>query len=79
MDERVSDEFSAPGSPVERLFYGSSVLICLPVSMAEQPSAATGTVMPPSTLRGYATEAGFRDTQILPIEHDFFRLYRLTT
>jgi hypothetical protein len=33
--------------------------------------------MRPDTLRRYATEAGFRGFEILPIEHDAFRLYLL--
>jgi hypothetical protein len=33
--------------------------------------------MRPSTLRGYASEAGFRDVEILPIASDEFRFYRL--
>ncbi len=37
----------------------------------------TGTVMRPSTMRSYATRAGFANFEILPIEHDFFRFYRL--
>jgi hypothetical protein len=41
------------------------------------PSVSTGTVMRPSTLRGYAREAGFEEMEILPIENDFFRFYRL--
>ena len=45
--------------------------------MANPPSAGTGTMMRPSVLRGYALDAGFRDVQTLPIEHDFFRFYRL--
>lgn len=78
MDERVAEQFEAPTeNPVERLFYVASVLHCLPAGMAEQPSAGTGTVMRPSTLLGYATKAGFADVEILPIEHDMFRFYRL--
>jgi 2-polyprenyl-3-methyl-5-hydroxy-6-metoxy-1,4-benzoquinol methylase len=77
VDERVAERFTAPGDEMERLFYGFSVLMCLPVGMSEQPSAATGTVMRPATLRGYAVEAGFSDVEILPIEHPFFRVYRL--
>jgi hypothetical protein len=57
--------------------YSASVLLCLPSGMAEQPSAGTGTVMRPDTLRRYASEAGFREAEILPIEHPFFRFYRL--
>jgi 2-polyprenyl-3-methyl-5-hydroxy-6-metoxy-1,4-benzoquinol methylase len=76
MDEKVAESFTAPGDELERLFYGFSTLCCLPAGLAEQPSAATGTVMRPSTLRRYALEAGFRDLEILPIEHDLFRFYR---
>jgi hypothetical protein len=45
--------------------------------MYEQPSAGTGAVMRPETLRSYAADAGFTDFEILPIEHDAFRLYLL--
>jgi SAM-dependent methyltransferase len=77
MDERVADTFTAPGDEVERLMYTYSVLCCLPVGLSETPSAGTGTVMRTDTLRGYAREAGFADVEVLPIEHDVFRLYRL--
>jgi 2-polyprenyl-3-methyl-5-hydroxy-6-metoxy-1,4-benzoquinol methylase len=76
-DERVGETFSAPGDDVERLNYGFSVLHCLAASMAESPSAATGTVMRPPTLRRYAAEAGFQEVEILPIENDFWRFYHL--
>jgi hypothetical protein len=49
----------------------------LPTGMYEQPSAETGTVMRASTLERYATEAGFTRFEVLPIEHDAFRLYLL--
>jgi 2-polyprenyl-3-methyl-5-hydroxy-6-metoxy-1,4-benzoquinol methylase len=77
VDERVRDTFSAPGDEIERLMYGYSVLHCLPVGMADQPSAGTGTVMRPATLRRYAIEAGFSEIEILPIENDIWRFYRL--
>lgn len=77
MDERVAETFAAPGDEVERFMYGASLLCCLPVGLSESPSAGTGTVMRPDTLRGYARQAGFADIDILPIEHDFFRFYRL--
>ncbi|MQA00248.1 MAG: methyltransferase domain-containing protein [Dehalococcoidia bacterium] len=77
MDERVAEQFGAPGDDIERLMYGYSVLICLTNGMAESPSAATGTVLRPDTLRRYASDAGFRDVEVLPIENDFFRFYRL--
>lgn len=76
-DERVADEFTAPGDEIERFMYSASVLHCLPVGMAEQPSAATGTVLRAGTVKKYATDAGFTDVEVLPIEADFFRFYRL--
>ncbi|MGH4013208.1 MAG: class I SAM-dependent methyltransferase [Pseudonocardiaceae bacterium] len=77
MDERTEDRFTAPGSQVERLLYGYSLICCLPDGMSHQPSAATGTVMRADTLTDYATRAGFSLVEALPLEHDFFRFYRL--
>jgi SAM-dependent methyltransferase len=76
-DERVAEEFTAPGDEVERIMYGFSVFHCLAVGLDEQPSAATGTAMRPDTLRGYAEEAGFTRFEVLSIENDFWRFYRL--
>jgi hypothetical protein len=53
------------------------VLTCLPSGMVDRPSAATGTVMRRDTFEGYAREAGFGRVDVLPIEHDFLRFYRL--
>ena len=75
-DEKVGDVFT-PGDDLERLFYGFSVLCCLPAGMSEQPSAATGTVMRADTMRTYATEAGFSDVEVLDMPHDLLRFYRL--
>ena len=57
--------------------YGWSVVHCLPVAMAEQPSRAIGTVIRPSTVRALADEAGFGRFEVLPIESEQFRFYRL--
>jgi hypothetical protein len=46
--------------------------------MVDPPAAGTGTVMRPATLNRYATDAGFQSFEILPIEHDFWRFYRLS-
>lgn len=77
MDERVADEFTAPGDPVERMMYGWSVTHCLPASRAEQPSAALGTVLRAGTVRKLANEAGFAEVDVLPVENEFFRFYLL--
>ncbi len=77
MDERVSESFSPEAGEVEQLMYGFSNFICLPDGMSHGHSAGTGTVMRPDTLRRYAREAGFDDIEILPIETDFWRFYKL--
>ena len=77
VDERVADSFTAPGDDVERMMFGWSVTHCLPTQLAEQPSAALGTALRADTVRGLAHEAGFARVEVLPVENDFFRLYRL--
>jgi 2-polyprenyl-3-methyl-5-hydroxy-6-metoxy-1,4-benzoquinol methylase len=75
-DERVAEEFTAPGDELERVMYGFSVLHCLAVGMDDEGSAATGTAIRPATLRGYALAAGFARMEVLPIDNDFWRFYR---
>jgi 2-polyprenyl-3-methyl-5-hydroxy-6-metoxy-1,4-benzoquinol methylase len=79
VDERAADAFKgmALDDPIERFLYSVSTTVCLPNSLAEQPSAATGTVIRPATVDRFAREAGFASTDILPIDHDIFRVYRL--
>jgi 2-polyprenyl-3-methyl-5-hydroxy-6-metoxy-1,4-benzoquinol methylase len=78
VDERAADAFTAyDPDQMQRLFYAASVLHCLPVGRSEPDSAATGTVMRTATLEGYAADAGFTSVEVLPIEHDMFRFYRL--
>jgi ubiquinone/menaquinone biosynthesis C-methylase UbiE len=77
VDERVAEDFTAPGDDVERFMYGWSITTCLPDGRSRAPSVATGTVMRPDVLRGYASDAGFGSVEVLPIQNDFFRFYRL--
>jgi 2-polyprenyl-3-methyl-5-hydroxy-6-metoxy-1,4-benzoquinol methylase len=77
VDERVGERFSASKNDVDWMMYGWSILHCLPVGMADKPSAETGTVMRPDTLRAYAQQSGFHGVEVLPIENYFFRFYRL--
>ena len=77
MDERTEDAFTAPAGPVERLLYGFSLLCCLPDGLSHPDGIGTGTVMRPSTLAAYAADAGFTSVEVLPIEHEMFRFYRL--
>jgi 2-polyprenyl-3-methyl-5-hydroxy-6-metoxy-1,4-benzoquinol methylase len=77
VDERVADTFTAPGDEVERAMYGWSVTHCLPTQMVDRPSAALGTVLRADTVRECAFDAGFAAVEVLGVENDFFRLYRL--
>ena len=76
-DEAVAPTFTAPGDQLERLMYGWSIVHCLPAAMAEQPSAAIGTVIREDDVRALAAEAGFSSVEVLPIDGGFFRLYEL--
>jgi precorrin-6B methylase 2 len=78
MDEKVAETFTAPGDAIERLMYGFSVLCCLPVGLSDRPSEGTGTVMRPDTLHAYAKRAGYTRSEVLPVDHEMFRFYRLT-
>jgi len=77
-DERVGDSFPARDDDIERLYYGFSILHCLPVGMVGEGAAGTGTVMRAGTVERYAAEADFEGFEVLPIENDFYRFYRLT-
>jgi len=57
--------------------YGWSISHCLPAAMAEQPSAAIGTVIREGTVRQLAADAGFARSDVLDVDGGFFRLYAL--
>ena len=75
-DEKAAEEFTAPGDPFERLFYGSSLLVCLPGSLADG-GVGTGAAIRPTTVRQYAADAGFVSCEVAEIEHMMFRFYLL--
>jgi SAM-dependent methyltransferase len=77
-DERTAERFALDAGDVERLYYGFSVLHCLPVGMVGENPAGTGTVMRGDTVRGYAERAGFTKFEVAPIENDFWRFYLLS-
>jgi 2-polyprenyl-3-methyl-5-hydroxy-6-metoxy-1,4-benzoquinol methylase len=76
-DNRTAEEFTVPASERERQEYGWSLVSCLPGAMGDPDTAATGAVMRPATLRRYATEAGFTEVRVLPIDTDYWRFYQL--
>jgi 2-polyprenyl-3-methyl-5-hydroxy-6-metoxy-1,4-benzoquinol methylase len=74
-DEITAEAFTVPVDDAERSHYGWSLLVCLPTSMSEPDSAATGTVIRPATVRAYAEAAGFASTETVPVQGATFRLY----
>lgn len=76
-DEKVNDAFTAPADELDRLNYAFSVLHCLPATMAESTSVASGTVLRAPTVHAWGAEAGFARSTELPIDHDLWRFYRL--
>jgi 2-polyprenyl-3-methyl-5-hydroxy-6-metoxy-1,4-benzoquinol methylase len=76
-EEKVNESLPENMNTLGQLYYNFSVLHCLPQAMAHHGSAATGAVITPSTVKRYATEAGFTKVTPLPVENPLFRLYRL--
>mgnify|MGYP001164684715 CR=1 FL=1 len=77
-DERVADRFDPENNdPVERLMYGFSIGCCLPSARVNGSDVATGTVLRRPALQTLAEEAGFRTVEVLDIEHEMLRFYRL--
>ena len=77
-DEKTAERFALDAGDVERLYYGFSVLHCLPVGMVGENAAGTGTVIREDTVRDYAEQAGFGECEVAPIESDVWRFYVLT-
>ena len=77
MDEATEERFAANASQLERLLYGFSLFVCLPDGRSHSPSAGTGTVMRPSTLRAYARSAGWSDIRTLVPEFGLWRFYEI--
>ncbi|MCX4701183.1 methyltransferase domain-containing protein [Streptomyces sp. NBC_01352] len=76
-DEKVEDRFTAPGPTMERFNYAFSVLHCLPATRAENAQVEAGTILRADTVAAYAREAGFAGCEVLDIDHDLWRFYRL--
>lgn len=77
IDERVEERFTAPGNLTERFMYGWSVSHCLPAGMDHPDPEPIGTAARPCEIERVAREAQFSRCEQQPIEHEFFRVYRL--
>ncbi len=77
VEPNASESFNVPANDTERFLYTVSLFHCLPVGLSDRPSAATGTLMRPSTVLAYAMEAGFQRFETIPAQNRFYRIYRL--
>jgi len=78
-DEKTEDQFTAPASEIERMYYGFSLVTCLPAAMNDRPTAATGAVLRADGMRRLAADAGFQATEVLAEPSlDMLRFYKLT-
>lgn len=78
VDERAADTFTAPGDDVERFFAATSAIWCLPQGRVGPDPGPVGTLIRPDTMRDLARQAGYPGVEIVPIDHPFWRFYRLT-
>ena len=62
---------------MQRLLYAASVLHCLPVGRSEEHVRGHRHGDAHRALDGYAAAAGFAPVEVLPVDHDMFRFYRL--
>ncbi|MEI8408547.1 MULTISPECIES: class I SAM-dependent methyltransferase [unclassified Kribbella] len=78
MEEHVADNFTAPGDEVERFMAAAGTLWCVPQGRTEAGSEVVGPLeIRPAVMRRLAETAGFTTVEILPIDHPFWRFYRL--
>ena len=77
MDENVDETLVAPGDEVQRFLAAASVLWCTPQGRVQPDSEVVGAMLRPAKLRELAAAAGFGTVDTVPIEHPFWRFYRL--
>jgi SAM-dependent methyltransferase len=77
VDERADETFTAPGDEVQRFLASAGVVWCLPQGMVGSDPEPVGTMIRPAIMRDLAARAGYVGTDVLPIEHPFWRFYRL--
>jgi predicted O-methyltransferase YrrM len=76
MDERVGEELTTPGDEAERYMAAISAVWCTPQGHGPG-SEVVGAIMRPRVFEELARHAGFTTFEVLPIEHPFWRFYRL--
>lgn len=78
LEANCSEKLEENIGPLGALFYGISMLYCMPTSLAAG-GAGLGTLgLPESRLREFCTVAGFRNVERVQLEDPFNSLYAIT-
>ena len=77
MDERGDEAFSAPGDEVQQFLYGFSITVCLPDGMSAPRFGRHRHRDAAGDPARVCDRGRLHGIEVLPIEHDFFRFYRL--
>jgi SAM-dependent methyltransferase len=77
VDERAAETFTHPGDEVERFFAAASPIWCLPQGLVGPDPEPVGTLIRPDAMRALAAAAGYSAVDVVPIDHPFWRFYRL--
>jgi SAM-dependent methyltransferase len=78
VDLRADDTFAVPGDEVQRFLAAAGAVWCLPQGLVGPEPEPVGTLIRPDILRDLAQRAGYARVDVVPIEHPFWRFYRLT-
>ena len=77
VDDRAEETFTAPGDEVQRFLAAGTAVWCLPQGLVGDPEPVRA-VNRPGHMRQLAQRAGYPSVDIAPIQHPFWRFYRLT-
>jgi len=77
MDEWTDETLATPGDLTQRSFGAASALWCLPQGLVGPDPEPVGTLMRPDVLAALAEQPGYAKTEVLPLDDDVWRFYRL--
>ena len=77
MDEKAEETLTAPGDLTQRYFGAASATWCVPQGLIGPDPEPVGPLMRPDQLAALAGRAGYAKSEVLPLDHDVWRFYRL--
>lgn len=77
LESAAADDPVDNTGPASTVLYGTSLLYCLPASLAEGGPGLGTLGLPPARIREYCGQAGFRSVRALPSANPFNALYEI--